>query len=97
MWLFIGGVFLLDGGSGFLQAKIVTPFFRHFVRVRRYANTAHFVPHTEFPLPFTATPLHHHFEMLGIGRLPVVWLFWSFSILAAVSGIIVAAFPRLQS
>ena len=96
VWLFIGGIFLLDGGSGFVQAKLVTPFFRHFVRLGRYAKTPHFVPHTEFPLPFTATPLHHHFEMLGIGRLPVVWLFWSFSILAAVSGIIVAAFPRLH-
>ena len=96
VWLFVGGVFLLDGGSGFLQAKIVTPFCRHFVRLQRYAKTPHFVPHTEFPLPFTATPLHHHFEMLGIGRLSVVWLFWSCSVLAAVSGIIVAAFPRFH-
>lgn len=96
IWLFIGGVFLLDGGSGFLQAKVVTPFCRHFVRLGRYAKTPHFVPHTEFPLPFTATPLHHHFEMLGIGRLRVVWLFWSFSALAAVSGIVVAAFPTFH-
>jgi UDP-N-acetylmuramyl pentapeptide phosphotransferase/UDP-N-acetylglucosamine-1-phosphate transferase len=96
VWLFVGGIFLLDGGSGFLQAKVVTPFFRHCVRLRRYAKTAHFVPHTEFPLPFTATPLHHHFEMLGIGRLSVVWLFWSFGVLAVLSGIVVAAFPRLH-
>ena len=27
VWLFVGGVFLLDGGSGFMQAKVVTPFF----------------------------------------------------------------------
>ncbi len=96
IWLFVGGVFLLDGGSGFVQAKVVTPFFRHFVRVRRYADLPHFVPHTEFPLPFTATPLHHHFEMLGIGRLRVVWLFWSISVLAAVSGVVVAAFPTFH-
>ena len=68
IWLFVGGVFLLDGGSGFVQAKVVTPFFRHCVRLGRYIGMPHFVPHTEFPLPFTATPLHHHFEMLGIGR-----------------------------
>lgn len=96
IWLFIGGVFLLDGGSGFVQAKVVTPFFRHCVRLRRYAGTPHFVPHTEFPIPFTATPLHHHFEMFGIGRLRVVWLFWTFSALAAVSGIVVAAFPTFH-
>lgn len=96
IWLFIGGVFLLDGGSGFVQAKVVTPFFRHCVRLGRYAGTPHFVPHTEFPIPFTATPLHHHFEMFGIGRLRVVWLFWTFSALAAVSGIVVAAFPTFH-
>ena len=97
IWLFIGGVFLLDGGSGFLQAKVVTPFFRHCVRLRRYAGTTQFVPHTEFPLPFTATPLHHHFEMFGVGRLRVVWLFWTISTLAAVSGIVVAAFPTFHA
>lgn len=96
IWLFIGGVFLLDGGSGFLQAKVVTPFYRHCVRLRRYVGSPHFVPHTEFSLPFTATPLHHHFEMLGIGRLRVVWLLWTFSALAAVSGIVVAAFPTFH-
>jgi len=96
IWLFVGGVFLLDGGSGFLQAKVATPFFRHCVRLRRYVGTQHFVPHTEFPLPFTATPLHHHFEMLGIGRLRVVWLLWTFSALATVSGIVVAAFPTFH-
>ncbi|MDE2839290.1 MAG: hypothetical protein OXM03_01545, partial [Chloroflexota bacterium] len=96
IWLFVGGVFLLDGGSGFLQAKVVTPFFRHCVRLGRYIGTPHFVPHTEFPIPFTATPLHHHFEMLGIGRLRVVWLLWTFSALAAVSGIVVAAFPTFH-
>ena len=96
IWLFVGGVFLLDGGSGFVQAKVVTPFFRHCVRLGRYIRTPHFVPHTEFPIPFTATPLHHHFEMFGIGRLRVVWLFWTFSALAAVSGIVVAAFPTFH-
>ena len=87
---------MLDGGSGFLQAKVVTPFFRHCVRLRRYLGSPHFVPHTEFPIPFTATPLHHHFEMLGIGRLRVVWLLWTFGALAAVSGIVVAAFPTFH-
>lgn len=96
VWLFVGGVFLLDGGSGFVQAKVVTPFCRRFLRLRRYAGTPLFVPHTEFPLPFTATPLHHHFEMLGIGRLRVVWLFWTAGVLAAVSGIAVAAFPAFH-
>ena len=96
VWLFIGGVFLLDGGSGFVQAKVVTPFCRRFLRLRRYAGTRRFVPHTEFPLPFTATPLHHHFEMLGIGRLRVVWLFWAAGVLAAVSGVAVAAFPSFH-
>ena len=96
IWLFVGGVFLLDGGSGFVQAKAVTPFFRHCVRLGRYLGSPHFVPHTEFPIPFTATPLHHHFEMFGIGRLRVVWLFWTFSALAAVSGVVVAAFPTFH-
>ncbi len=75
--IFIGGAFVLEGLSALLQARIMTRFFRHFLRVVRYTDANASVPHTEFPLPFMATPMHHHFDLLGWDRRRLVYGAWT--------------------
>jgi UDP-N-acetylmuramyl pentapeptide phosphotransferase/UDP-N-acetylglucosamine-1-phosphate transferase len=81
-WFIIGGVFVLEGTTALYQAKIATPIFRRFLKLPRFASNV-YVPHIEFPLPFLATPLHCHLDLLGVGRLTVVKMLYT---LAAVFG-----------
>jgi UDP-N-acetylmuramyl pentapeptide phosphotransferase/UDP-N-acetylglucosamine-1-phosphate transferase len=76
--------FLLEGGSVFLQTGLLTPLFRRGLRLRRFAGATTFVPHTEFPLPFLATPLHHHLNLIGLRPLQVVAWFWLLQVTATV-------------
>jgi hypothetical protein len=46
-----------------------------------------FVPHTEFPLPFHATPLHHHFDLLKLPRVRTVYGFWIAGFVFALLGV----------
>ena len=73
----IGGAFVLEGLSVLISARIMTRFFRRHLQILRFANTDKFVPHTEFPLPFLATPLHHHFDLLGWDRRRLVYGAWA--------------------
>jgi UDP-N-acetylmuramyl pentapeptide phosphotransferase/UDP-N-acetylglucosamine-1-phosphate transferase len=75
--IFIGGAFVLEGFSALYQGRILTRFFRHFLLVVRYHNPKTLVPHTEFPLPFMATPMHHHFDLLGWDRRRLVYGAWT--------------------
>jgi UDP-N-acetylmuramyl pentapeptide phosphotransferase/UDP-N-acetylglucosamine-1-phosphate transferase len=75
--IFIGGAFVLEGLSALYSARILTRFFRRFLQVVRYTNTQVTVPHTEFPLPFMATPMHHHFDLLGWDRRRLVYGAWT--------------------
>jgi UDP-N-acetylmuramyl pentapeptide phosphotransferase/UDP-N-acetylglucosamine-1-phosphate transferase len=75
--IFIGGAFVLEGFSALYSARILTRFFRHFLQVIRYSNIKTTVPHTEFPLPFMATPMHHHFDLLGWDRRRLVYGAWT--------------------
>ncbi len=75
--IFIGGAFVLEGLSALYSARILTRFFRHFLQVIRYADIKQTVPHTEFPLPFMATPMHHHFDLLGWDRRRLVYGAWT--------------------
>lgn len=75
---------LLEGGSVFLQTGLLTPLYRRGLRLRRFAGAATFVPHTEFPLPFLATPLHHHLNLIGLRPLQVVAWFWLLQLTATV-------------
>ena len=75
--IFIGGAFVLEGLSALYSARILTRFFRHFLQVIRYSDIKQTVPHTEFPLPFMATPMHHHFDLLGWDRRRLVYGAWT--------------------
>lgn len=75
--IFIGGAFVLEGFSALYSARILTRFFRHFLHVIRFTDVRHTVPHTEFPLPFMATPMHHHFDLLGWDRRRLVYGAWT--------------------
>src|SRR5712692_2950775 len=65
--LLIGMAFVLEGLSAFISARVLL----------RFSSLREFVPHTEFPLPFLATPLHHHFDLLGWDRRRLVYGAWA--------------------
>ncbi|HEX5441151.1 MAG TPA: hypothetical protein VFW76_09720, partial [Ktedonobacterales bacterium] len=73
--IIIGGVFVLEGLSALISARILVKFFRRFLFLERYGDTKGF-PHTEFPLPFLATPMHHHYDLLNWNRERLVYLAW---------------------
>ncbi|HEX6798832.1 MAG TPA: hypothetical protein VF116_14075 [Ktedonobacterales bacterium] len=73
--IFIGGVFVLEGLSALISARILVRFYRHFMVLERY-NTGRGFAHTEFPLPFLATPMHHHFDLLNWDRRRLVYGAW---------------------
>ena len=73
--IFIGGVFVLEGVSALVSARILVRFFRRFLYLERYRGSRGF-PHTELPLPFLATPMHHHFDLLGWDRKRLVYGAW---------------------
>ncbi len=91
--LMIGGAFVLEGLSALISARLMTRFFRRYLTILRFANTNKFVPHTEFPLPFLATPLHHHFDLLGWDRRRLVYAAWALGACFAMLGIIVSLVP----
>jgi hypothetical protein len=68
-------VFVLEGLSALISARILVRFFRKFLRLERYKSSFGF-PHTEFPLPFLATPMHHHYDLLGWDRKRLVYGAW---------------------
>jgi hypothetical protein len=74
--LFIGGVFVLEGLSALISARILVRFFRKFLRLERYNSSGRGFLHTEFPLPFLATPMHHHYDLLGWDRKRLVYGAW---------------------
>lgn len=88
LWFIIGGVFVLEGGSALVQTRILTRLFRAFLKLPRYADVDAFVPHTEFPLPFRATPLHHHFDLLKLPRVWTVYGFWFAGFIFALLGVV---------
>ena len=71
----IGGAFVLEGLSALMQGRILVRIFRQFLYVERFNSPKGF-PHTEFPLPFLATPMHHHYELLGWDRRRLVYGAW---------------------
>ncbi|GCF07677.1 hypothetical protein KDI_12410 [Dictyobacter arantiisoli] len=91
--LMIGGAFVLEGLSALISARLLTRFFRRYLTILRFANTNKFVPHTEFPLPFLATPLHHHFDLLGWDRRRLVYAAWALGACFAALGIVVSLVP----
>jgi len=92
-WVFVpaAGVWLVEGFSSLWQAEFLAKrVYRRFGRVERYGAAR--APHTEFPLPLLASPIHHHFEMAGWDRLQIVKLFYAVA-LACGAGAVLAALP----
>ena len=85
--LLVGAAFVLEGLSALISARVLTPFFRKSLQEIRYVSSHEFVPHTEFPLPFLATPLHHHFDLLGWDRRRLVYGAWTLGAIFAILGV----------
>jgi Glycosyl transferase family 4 len=92
--LMIGAAFVLEGLSALISAKVLTRFFRKRLQLLRFASQHEFVPHTEFPLPFLATPLHHHFDLLGWDRRRLVYGAWALGACFAALGVLVYFAPE---
>ena len=92
--LMIGAAFVLEGLSALMSAKVLTPFFRKRLQLLRFAGQDEFVPHTEFPLPFLATPLHHHFDLLGWDRKRLVYGAWALGACFGALGVLQAFAPQ---
>jgi len=76
LWMIGGIAIVYEGTSVLVQTGILVPLFRRSLRLHRFRTTGTFVPHTEFPLPFLATPFHHHLSLIGLGPLDtVLWLY----------------------
>jgi UDP-N-acetylmuramyl pentapeptide phosphotransferase/UDP-N-acetylglucosamine-1-phosphate transferase len=87
--LMIGMAFVLEGLSALISARVLTRFFRKRLQVLRFASSNEYVPHTEFPLPFLATPLHHHFDLLGWDRRRLVYGAWALGAGFAILGVMI--------
>src|SRR5207253_6555042 len=85
--LLVGGAFVLEGLSALISARLLTRFFRKHLQVIRFVSNREFVPHTEFPLPFLATPLHCHFDLLGWDRCRLVYGAWALGAIFAILGV----------
>lgn len=83
--IIIGGVFVLEGLSALISARILVKFYRRFLTVERYGKI--WYPHTEFPLPFLATPMHHHFDLLHWNRSRIVYSAWLISAFLGTLGV----------
>jgi UDP-N-acetylmuramyl pentapeptide phosphotransferase/UDP-N-acetylglucosamine-1-phosphate transferase len=92
--LMIGCAFVLEGLSALLSARVLTPFFRNRLQLLRFASINDYVPHTEFPLPFLATPLHHHFDLLGWDRRRLVYGAWALGACFAALGVMIMYAPE---
>jgi UDP-N-acetylmuramyl pentapeptide phosphotransferase/UDP-N-acetylglucosamine-1-phosphate transferase len=89
----VGGAFVLEGLSAVISARFLTPFFRSRLQSLRFANNHDYIPHTEFPLPFLATPLHHHFDLLGWDRRRLVYGSWALGASFAALGVMASLDP----
>lgn len=85
--LMIGMAFVLEGLSALISARVLTRFYRKRLQILSFASSRQFVPHTEFPLPFLATPLHHHFDLLGWDRRRLVYGAWAIGAGFAILGV----------
>ncbi len=85
--LMIGMAFVLEGLSALISARVLTRFFRKRLQVLRFLSSHEYVPHTEFPRPFLATPLHHHFDLLGWDRRRLVYGAWALGAGFAILGV----------
>ena len=75
LWPVIAAPLLFEGLSSLLQAKILVPLYRRWRDPRLPDGSP--VPHQQFPLPLLASPLHYHWEIVGLNRQKIVLGFWA--------------------
>lgn len=92
--LMVGAAFVLEGLSALISAKVLTPFYRNRLQILRFASMRAFIPHTEFPKPFLATPLHQHFDLLGWDRRRLVYGAWALGACFALLGVMIGTAPQ---
>ncbi len=93
--LMVGGAFVLEGLSALVSTRILTRgLFRKHLQMLRFASSKEYVPHTEFPLPFLATPLHHHFDLIGWDRRRLVYGAWALGACFAALGVMIGIAPE---
>ena len=94
--LMVGGAFVLEGLSALISAKVMARrIFRRRLQMLRFASSDQKnIPHTEFPLPFLATPLHHHFDLIGWDRRRLVYGAWALGACFAALGVMVGLAPE---
>ncbi|MCL4545039.1 MAG: hypothetical protein M1118_10665 [Chloroflexi bacterium] len=80
----IAAAITLEGGSVFIQTGVLTPLYRRFVRLTRFDASKTFVPHVEFPLPYLATPLHYHLNLLGFDPVHTLSVLLSLQLLGVL-------------
>ena len=61
--------------SSLLQAKVLVPLYRRWRNPRLPDGSP--LPHQRFPLPLLASPLHYHWEIVGLNRQKIVLGFWT--------------------
>ncbi len=92
LMIIIGGAFVLEGLSALISARILVKFYRRFLFVERF-GARHGFPHTELPLPFLATPMHYHYDLLNVDRKRLVYGAWALGAGLGVLGIATAVGP----
>lgn len=91
LWPVIAAPLLLEGLSSLVQAKLLVPAFRRLWDPRLPDGRP--LPHQRFPLPLLASPLHYHWEKLGMDRRSTVLLFWVMTLATSVAGVLAAVMP----
>ncbi len=93
LWPVIAAPLLFEGLSSLLQAKVLVPLYRRWRDPRLPDGSP--VPHQRFPLPLLASPLHYHWEIVGLNRQHIVLGFWTVTAVAA--GLCVVASASLDT
>ena len=91
LWPIIAAPLLLEGLSSMLQAKILVPIYRRWRDPRLPDGTL--APHQQFPLPLLASPLHYHWEIVGLDRRQIALGFWATTALTTVFAALAARMP----
>ena len=91
LWPIIAAPLLLEGFSSLLQAKVLVPVYRRLRDPRLPDGRP--LPHQRFPLPLLASPLHYHWEHVGLDRRSITLLFWFVSVVTGACGVLAVAMP----
>ncbi len=95
LWPIIAAPLLLEGFSSLVQAKLLVPVYRRLRDPRLPDGRP--LPHQRFPLPLLASPLHYHWERVGLDRRSITLLFWYVCLVTGACGVLAVAMPTRPS